>query len=380
MKTVIAMCLLVASMIDYGSGSRVDCGWYGIDSNTCATQRNGCVFKESKVANEPWCFYKEEKTCSDGDVQLRKTNGNKWTADGLQMDKRYGTPYIFWKGQWEQICPQQWNQHSADAFCRKLDEGHTKSGWDKHHDFQRKPSFMVGKCHKGEHLLGCTGGCNHKKVGGECVNNYQSCNGGQYDTARLSVRCMGGNESLTESCLPSAKPMPKIQKKHQCRHRGDLQLACPAGKVIKVLNAFHGYRKTKNPCHRHCNSQHIGHAWQCRYCYRGHSTSVVRSACQCKSSCRVNVNDRGVWGHHCSNNFNDLLEVDYVCVEKEGCGAPKTQASTPHPTRLPLQTTAPIENRTTNPRPTSSEIMPSASSEVIQASAIYSGDEQNDDY
>ena len=62
-------------------------------------------------------------------------------------------------------------------------------------------SIRVGKCHAGEELETCSGGCNDKGLGSGCAQ----CSAGAL--VKVSIRCEGGTNGieLSTTCKGNAK-------------------------------------------------------------------------------------------------------------------------------------------------------------------------------
>ena len=131
-------------------------------------------------------FHFSKAYCLNGDVKL--------LADG--------TPLIWWKNTWANICGHGfwYTQEGAKLFCQKM--GYEDGSVSKRDSVSPRDSFQIGKCDAGDTLENCRGGCNGYKIGGPCsdYSEGQTCNAWDPDNLEIAITCTGWNSIARTSC------------------------------------------------------------------------------------------------------------------------------------------------------------------------------------
>ena len=117
----------------------------------------------------------------------------------------------FKDGAFHPICGHHFwdNNEGAKLFCQKL--GYTEGQIDTLGKSQsyNQDSIWIGLCQSVDgDISTCSGPCNTKQVGGDCVDSYDDCNAGAL--AKMSIKCNGGASLKTRSCSISFPGMSFI--------------------------------------------------------------------------------------------------------------------------------------------------------------------------
>ena len=130
-------------------------------------------------------FYFCKAYCFDGDVKLLSD----------------GTPLIWWKNAWADICGHGFwfSQEGAKLFCQKM--GYEDGSVSKKDSVSPRDSFQIGKCNPDDIWGKCSGGCNGYKVGGPCsdYSEDQTCSANA-NNLEIAITCTGWNGKTRTSC------------------------------------------------------------------------------------------------------------------------------------------------------------------------------------
>ena len=120
-----------------------------------------------------------------------------------------GTPEFFWNAKFYPICGHWFwdNEYGANSFCQKI--GYKSGTIEETEKIYAEDAIRIGKCHAGEQLELCSGGCNDKGIGNGCAE----CAAGE--SVGFTIKCDGYSQEHSITCRGNKnKPVRLSEPRH----------------------------------------------------------------------------------------------------------------------------------------------------------------------